>query len=72
MKAKYLSQTDRLLNLFKRRLKHGVWSWEIIDMGILAYTARISDLRRSGYNILNVKKNKYLLIIKKSRRKKCL
>lgn len=50
--------------LFKERLERGVTPNDITDrntLNIVEYTGRISDLRRFGYGIKNVRKNFYVI-----------
>lgn len=64
-KTNYISkptQEQRILAFLQERGEEGVHSWEIVNMGILQYTARIWGLRDKGYIIKNVKKNLYVLV----------
>lgn len=55
------TQEERILAFLEERGAEGVHSWEIVQMPILQYTARIWGLRDKGYDIVNVKKNLYVL-----------
>ena len=53
--------------LLKEHKNTGVMSWDITNpkpqgLQILEYTGRISDLRKDGYEVVNVEKNKYVLM----------
>lgn len=55
------TQEERILAFLEERGADGVHSWEIVQMPILQYTARIWGLRDKGHDIINVKKNLYIL-----------
>uniref|UniRef100_A0A6M3JBL1 Putative DNA binding, helix-turn-helix domain containing protein n=1 Tax=viral metagenome TaxID=1070528 RepID=A0A6M3JBL1_9ZZZZ len=48
------SQSERILALLKR--KRYVSVPELMKLGISCYTKRISELRKKGYKIINIKK----------------
>lgn len=56
------TQEEKILAFLQDRGPIGIFSWEIVNMGILQYTARIWGLREKGHIIKNVKKNLYVLI----------
>jgi len=65
MKTNYIkkpTQEERILKFLQQRGEIGVSSWEFTDMGILQYNARIWGLRQKGHDIVNVKKNLYMLV----------
>ena len=58
MKTKKLTQAQRILNLLKERGNDGAFVYEFMlprpqGLGIAQYNARIFELRREGYNIIN-------------------
>lgn len=67
MVKKPIQLSDQCLEiylLFKERLGRGVTPEDITDrdrLNIKEYTGRISDLRKFGYGIKNLKKNFYVL-----------
>ena len=54
MKAKKQSQCDRILKKLKR--KKGVSVPELLKMGIACHTARMTELRDMGYDVINIKR----------------
>jgi hypothetical protein len=51
--------------LLKERLRHGVTPEMITDrdqLNIKEYTGRITDLRKAGYDVQNIKRNLYGLV----------
>lgn len=46
------SQHSRILKMLKKRPKSGVENYKFPQAHILDYTARISELRQDGHNIL--------------------
>ena len=60
------SQKERLLQFLKNRGQNGVKVYEIIaprpdGLGISQYNARILELRREGYRIINKKPGHFVL-----------
>jgi hypothetical protein len=56
------TQEGKILQLLRERGKLGIWSWEITgDLHIMQYNARIFGLRHKGYDVINVKKNHFVL-----------
>ena len=51
IKTKTPSQRERVL---ARLRKGSATSWELSQMGILSYNARIMELRRAGHEIITV------------------
>lgn len=54
-----LSQHGKIIRILKANPIKGVANFRFTDMGILDYTARISELRKDGHNIYceRVKRN---------------
>lgn len=46
------SQHSRIIKMLRKAPKRGVPNWRFPAAGILGYTARMSELRKDGYNIL--------------------
>jgi len=56
------TQSDKILELLRERGSSGVKCFEIPNnLGILQYGARVLELRRKGFNIIN-KDNTFYLI----------
>ena len=54
-----ISQKQRIKQLFLDRSNEWVPLPDILDLRISQFGARILDLRREGYNIINKKENKH-------------
>ena len=52
-----LTQTQRLLKLFRQRGNKGVANYEFYQTGILRSSARIAELRQDGFNIMAVRQS---------------
>lgn len=46
------SQGSRIIEMLKKSKRHGVENYKFPQAHILDYTARISELRQDGHNIL--------------------
>ena len=67
------TQQERILELLQERGELGVHSWEMTnDMNIMQYGARVLELRGLGHNIVNVKKNHFVLRESKNQKLKAL
>ena len=66
--AKRPTQQQRILRLLKERGKDGVYVYEFMTprnmggLGVSQYGARIMELRRRGYKIINKKPGHFVLI----------
>lgn len=55
-------QQQKIIDFARSRGSEGFYSWEITgQLYILGYTERITELRQKGFNIVNVRKNFYVL-----------
>ena len=66
MKTKKLTQAQRILNLLKERGNDGAFVYEFMlprpqGLGIAQYNARIFELRRKGYSIINKEPGHFIL-----------
>jgi len=66
METNRLTQKMRLLELLKERGEAGVYVYEImtprpVGLGIAQYGARILELRRQGYIIMNTEPGHFVL-----------
>ena len=58
-----LTQYQKILRSFKKNTRQGLTTYELITICPAEYRARISELRRDGYNIVDERvysNNKYM------------